>query len=197
MKDEFEAIANAGFLLQLDCPDLAMSRQSQFFDLSTPDFVKKVERHVEVVNEATKNIAPEKMRLHLCWGNYEGPHHRDVEMRDIVNAVLKARPLELSFEGANPRHEWEWVVWKDVKLPDEKTLVPGVIDSTTNFIEHPELVAQRIMNYANLVGRERVIASVDCGFGTNAASTNVDPKIVWAKLQTLAEGAQIASKQLW
>ena len=193
MKDEFEAIANAGFLLQLDCPDLAMSRQSQFFDLSTPDFVKKVERHVEVVNEATKNIAPEKMRLHLCWGNYEGPHHRDVEMRDIVNAVLKARPLELSFEGANPRHEWEWVVWKDVKLPDDKTLVPGVIDSTTNFIEHPELVAQRIMNYANLVGRERVIASVDCGFGTNAASTNVDPKIVWAKLQTLAEGAQIAS----
>src|SRR5688572_8824658 len=197
MKDEFEAIVNAGFLLQLDCPDLAMSRQSQFFDLSTPDFVKKVERHVEVVNEATKNIAPEKMRLHLCWGNYEGPHHRDVEMRDIVNAVLRARPLELSFEGANARHEWEWVVWKDVKLPDEKTLVPGVIDSTTNFIEHPELVAQRIMNYANLVGRERVIASVDCGFGTNAASTNVDPKIVWAKLQTLAEGAQIASKQLW
>ena len=197
MKDEFEAIANAGFLLQLDCPDLAMSRQSQFFDLSTSDFVKKVERHVEVVNEATKNIAPEKMRLHLCWGNYEGPHHRDVEMRDIVNAVLKARPLELSFEGANPRHEWEWVVWKDVKLPDEKTLVPGVIDSTTNFIEHPELVAQRIMNYANLVGRERVIASVDCGFGTNAASTNVDPKIVWFKLQALAEGAQIASKQLW
>jgi len=197
MKDEFEAIANAGFLLQLDCPDLAMSRQSQFYDLSTPDFVKKVERHVEVVNEATKNIAPEKMRLHLCWGNYEGPHHRDVEMRDIVNAVLKARPLELSFEGANPRHEWEWVVWKDVKLPDEKTLVPGVIDSTTNFIEHPELVAQRIMNYANLVGRERVIASVDCGFGTNAASTNVDPKIVWFKLQALAEGAQIASKQLW
>jgi 5-methyltetrahydropteroyltriglutamate--homocysteine methyltransferase len=118
-------------------------------------------------------------------------------MRDIVNAVLKARPLELSFEGANPRHEWEWVVWKDVKLPDEKTLVPGVIDSTTNFIEHPELVAQRIMNYANLVGRERVIASVDCGFGTNAASTNVDPKIVWAKLQTLADGAKIASKQLW
>ena len=197
MKDEFEAIVNAGFLLQLDCPDLAMSRQSQFFDLSTTDFVKKVERHVEVVNEATKNIAPEKMRLHLCWGNYEGPHHRDVEMRDIVNAVLKARPLELSFEGANPRHEWEWVVWKDTKLPDEKTLVPGVIDSTTNFIEHPELVAQRIMNYANLVGRERVIASVDCGFGTNAASTNVDPKIVWAKLQTLAEGAKIASKQLW
>ena len=197
MKDEFEAIVNAGFLLQLDCPDLAMSRQSQFFDLSTPDFVKKVERHVEVVNEATKNIAPEKMRLHLCWGNYEGPHHRDVEMRDIVNAVLKARPLELSFEGANPRHEWEWVVWKDVKLPDEKTLVPGVIDSTTNFIEHPELVAQRIMNYANLVGRERVIASVDCGFGTNAASTNVDPKIVWAKLQALADGAKIASKQLW
>jgi 5-methyltetrahydropteroyltriglutamate--homocysteine methyltransferase len=197
MKDEYEAIVNAGFLLQLDCPDLAMSRQSQFADLSTSDFRKVVERHVEVVNEATKNIAPEKMRLHLCWGNYEGPHHMDVAMKDIVDIVLKSRPLEVSFEGANPRHEHEWAVWDEVKLPDDHTLVPGVIDSTTNFIEHPDLVAQRIMNYARLVGRERVIAGVDCGFGTNAASTTVDPKIAWAKLQTLVEGAQIASKQLW
>jgi 5-methyltetrahydropteroyltriglutamate--homocysteine methyltransferase len=197
MKDEYEAIVNAGFLLQLDCPDLAMSRQSQFADLSTPDFRKIVERHVEVVNEATKNIAPEKMRLHLCWGNYEGPHHMDVPMKDIVDIVLKSRPLEVSFEGANPRHEHEWAVWEEVKLPDDHTLVPGVIDSTTNFIEHPDLVAQRIMNYARLVGRERVIAGVDCGFGTNAASTTVDPKIAWAKLHTLVEGAQIASKQLW
>ncbi|HEX5369178.1 MAG TPA: cobalamin-independent methionine synthase II family protein [Dehalococcoidia bacterium] len=197
MKDEFEAITNAGFELQIDCPDLAMSRQSQFADLSTADFRKIVQRHVEVVNEATKNIAPDKMRLHLCWGNYEGPHHMDIPMRDIADIVLTSRPYSISFEGANPRHEHEWNVWQDVKLPGDKVLVPGVIDSTTNFIEHPELVAQRIMNYARLVGRENVIAGVDCGFGTNAASTNVDPRIVWAKLATLAEGAALASKQLW
>ncbi len=197
MKDEFEAITNAGFELQLDCPDLAMSRQSQFADLSTADFRKIVQRHVEVVNEATKNIAPDKMRLHLCWGNYEGPHHMDIPMRDIVDIVLTSSAYSISFEGANPRHEHEWNVWQDVKLPEGKVLVPGVIDSTTNFIEHPELVAQRIMNYARLVGRENVIAGVDCGFGTNAASTNVDPRIVWAKLATLSEGAALASKQLW
>jgi 5-methyltetrahydropteroyltriglutamate--homocysteine methyltransferase len=197
MKDEYEAITNAGFDLQLDCPDLAMSRQSQFADLSTSDFRKIVERHVEVVNEATKNIDPDQMRLHLCWGNYEGPHHMDVPMRDIIDIVLKGRPSIISFEGANPRHEHEWNVWQDVKLPAGKVLMPGVIDSTTNFIEHPELVSQRIQSYARLVGKENVIAGVDCGFGTNAASTNVDAKIVWAKLRTLVEGAQIASKALW
>src|SRR5690606_21651474 len=190
MKDEYEAITNAGFELQIDCPDLAMSRQSQFADLSLPEFRKIVERHVEVVNEATKNIDPDMMRLHLCWGNYEGPHHMDVPMRDIVDLVLKGRPSIISFEGANPRHEHEWNVWQDVKLPEGKVLMPGVIDSTTNFIEHPELVSQRIQSYARLVGRENVIAGVDCGFGTNAASTNVDPKIVWAKLRTLSEGAE-------
>jgi 5-methyltetrahydropteroyltriglutamate--homocysteine methyltransferase len=197
MKDEYEAITNAGFELQMDCPDLAMSRQSLFADLSTPDFRKIVERHVEVVNEATKNIDPDQMRLHLCWGNYEGPHHMDVPMRDIVDIVLKGRPSVISFEGANPRHEHEWNVWQDVKLPEGKVLMPGVIDSTTNFIEHPELVSQRIQAYARLVGRENVIAGVDCGFGTNAASTTVDPKIAWAKLRTLVEGAQMASKALW
>jgi len=197
MKDEYEAITNAGFDLQLDCPDLAMSRQSQFADLSTPDFRKIVERHVEVVNEATKNIDPGQMRLHLCWGNYEGPHHMDVPMHDIVDLVLKGRPSIVSFEGANPRHEHEWNVWQDVKLPAGKVLMPGVIDSTTNFVEHPELVSQRIQSYARLVGKENVIAGVDCGFGTNAASTTVDPKIAWAKLRALVEGAQIASKQLW
>jgi 5-methyltetrahydropteroyltriglutamate--homocysteine methyltransferase len=196
MKDEYEAITNAGFELQIDCPDLAMSRQSQFADLSLPEFRKIVERHVEVVNEATKNIDPDMMRLHLCWGNYEGPHHMDVPMRDIVDLVLKGRPSIISFEGANPRHEHEWNVWQDVKLPEGKVLMPGVIDSTTNFIEHPELVSQRIQSYARLVGRENVIAGVDCGFGTNAASTNVDPKIVWAKLRTLSEGAQMATKAL-
>ncbi len=197
MKDEYEAITNAGFELQIDCPDLAMSRQSQFADLSTQEFRKIVERHVEVVNEATKNIEPDMMRLHLCWGNYEGPHHMDVPMRDIVDLVLKGRPSIISFEGANPRHEHEWNVWQDVKLPAGKVLMPGVIDSTTNFIEHPELVSQRIQSYARLVGKENVIAGVDCGFGTNAASTNVDPKIVWAKLKTLSEGAQLATKALW
>ena len=197
MKDEYEAITNAGFELQLDCPDLAMSRQSQFADLPTSDFRKIVERHVEVVNEATKNIDPDQMRLHLCWGNYEGPHHMDVPMRDIVDIVLKGRPSIISFEGANPRHEHEWNVWQDVKLPAGKVLMPGVIDSTTNFIEHPELVSQRIQSYARLVGKENVLAGVDCGFGTNAASTTVDPKIAWAKLRTLVEGAQMASKALW
>ncbi len=197
LKDEFEAIANAGFELTLDCPDLAMSRQSQFADKSLSEFRSIIDRHMTVLNEATKNIAPESMRLHLCWGNYEGPHHLDVAMKDIVDIVLKTRAYAISFEGANPRHAHEWNVWKETKLPDGKVLVPGVIDSTTNFIEHPELVAQRILNYANLVGRENVIAGVDCGFGTNAASTNVDARIVWAKLASLKEGADLASSQLW
>jgi 5-methyltetrahydropteroyltriglutamate--homocysteine methyltransferase len=197
MREEYEAICNAGFELQLDCPDLAMSRQSQFADLSIEEFRKIVERNVEVVNEATKNIEPERMRLHLCWGNYEGPHHLDVPLRDIIDIVLKSRPYAISFEGANPRHEHEWNVWQDVKLPDGRVIVPGVIDSTTNFIEHPELVAQRIVRYAELVGRENVVAGVDCGFGTNAASNTVDPKIAWAKLRTLSDGAALASKQLW
>jgi 5-methyltetrahydropteroyltriglutamate--homocysteine methyltransferase len=197
MREEYEAICNAGFELQLDCPDLAMSRQSQFADLSIEEFRKIVERNVEVVNEATKNIEPERMRLHLCWGNYEGPHHLDVPLRDVIDIVLKSRPYAISFEGANPRHEHEWNVWQDVKLPYGHVIVPGVIDSTTNFIEHPELVAQRIVRYAELVGRENVVAGVDCGFGTNAASNTVDPKIAWAKLRTLSEGAALASKQLW
>ncbi len=197
MKDEYEAITNAGFELQLDCPDLAMGRNSQFFELDLPGFRKIVARHIEVVNEATKNIPPEQMRLHLCWGNYEGPHHMDVPLKDIIDIVLTCRAAVISFEGANPRHEHEWNVWKDVKLPDDKVIMPGVIDSTTNFIEHPELIAQRIVRYAELVGRERVFAGSDCGFGTNAASSTVDPKITWAKLTALAEGAALASKQLW
>ena len=197
MQAEYEAITGAGFILQLDCPDLAMSRHNRYADMSTPDFVKLVEQNVEVVNEATRNIAPEQMRLHLCWGNYEGPHHMDVELRDILAAVLKARPAGLSFEGANPRHEHEWAVWKDVKLPDGKVIIPGVIDSTTNFIEHPELVAQRIERYAGAVGKENVIASTDCGFGTFATSNTVDTRVAWAKLKALSEGAEIASSRLW
>ncbi|HEY7466102.1 MAG TPA: cobalamin-independent methionine synthase II family protein [Dehalococcoidia bacterium] len=197
MKDEYEAIANAGFELQMDCPDLAMGRNSMFFDLELPAFRKIVGRHIEVVNEATKNIPPEQMRLHLCWGNYEGPHHMDVPLRDILDVVLTCRAAVISFEGANPRHEHEWNVFQDVKLPDDKIIMPGVIDSTTNFVEHPELIAQRIVRYADLVGKERVFAGSDCGFGTNAASTNVDPRITWAKLTALAEGAALATKQLY
>jgi 5-methyltetrahydropteroyltriglutamate--homocysteine methyltransferase len=197
MQAEYEAITDAGFVLQLDCPDLAMSRHNRYADMSTPDFVKLVEQNVEVVNEATRNIAPDQMRLHLCWGNYEGPHHMDVELKDILAAVLKARPAGLSFEGANPRHEHEWAVWKDVKLPDGKVIIPGVIDSTTNFIEHPELVAQRIERYAGAVGKENVIASTDCGFGTFATSNTVDTRVAWAKLKALSDGAEIASSRLW
>jgi 5-methyltetrahydropteroyltriglutamate--homocysteine methyltransferase len=197
MRDEYEAITNAGFVLQLDCPDLAMSRQTEFVDIDIEGFRRVVQRHIEIVNEATKNIPPEQMRLHLCWGNYEGPHHLDVPLRDIIDIVLTSRAAAISFEGANPRHEHEWAIWKDIKLPDDKIIIPGVIDSTTNFIEHPELVAQRIVRYAELVGRERVIAGSDCGFGTSAQSTTVDRRIAWAKLKALADGAAIASKQLW
>jgi 5-methyltetrahydropteroyltriglutamate--homocysteine methyltransferase len=197
MKDEYNAINQAGFLLQLDCPDLAMSRHLRFGDRNLDDFRGIVARHVEVLNEATKEIPADRMRMHLCWGNYEGPHHLDVPLKDIIDIVLTARPAAISFEGANPRHEHEWKVWKEVRLPPEKAIIPGVIDSTTNFIEHPELVAERITRYADVVGKENVIAGVDCGFGTFAASNTVDARIAWAKLASLAEGARIASDALW
>jgi 5-methyltetrahydropteroyltriglutamate--homocysteine methyltransferase len=197
MRREYEAIHDAGFLLQLDCPDLAMSRHNRFPDLSLAEFRKLVALHVEVLNEATRAIPPGRMRLHLCWGNYEGPHHLDVPLRDILDLVLRARPAGLSFEGANPRHGHEWAVWKEVRLPPDKVLVPGVIDSTTNFVEHAELVAQRIERYAEVVGRERVVAGTDCGFGTFADNVGVDARIAWAKLRALAEGARLASGRLW
>ena len=197
MKDEYNAIVDAGLLLQIDCPDLAMTRVSQFSDLSVEEFKKIVELHVEVINYALKGIDPERMRLHLCWGNTEGPHHHDIPLKEIVNMVLKARPLGLSFEGANPRHAHEWKVWEDVNLPDGKLLIPGVLDSTTNFIEHPELIAQRITNYANIVGRENVMAGSDCGFGTSAWGRKVEANIAWAKLASMAEGARLASQELW
>jgi 5-methyltetrahydropteroyltriglutamate--homocysteine methyltransferase len=196
MKDEYEAIHAAGLVLQLDCPDLAMARHNRFPDLSLAEFRKLVALHVEVLNEATQAIPPEAMRLHLCWGNYEGPHHLDVPLRDIVDLVLAARPAGISFEGANPRHEHEWKIWQDVKLPPGKVLIPGVIDSTTNFIEHPELVAERIVRYARVVGRENVIAGTDCGFGTFADNDAVDARIAWAKLRALADGARLASDHL-
>ena len=194
---EYHAIVGAGFLLQLDCPDLGSGRNNQFQHLSLQEFQKVAEMHVELLNHAVADIPPQRMRLHVCWGNYEGPHHRDVPLRDIIAILLKARPAGLSFEGANPRHAHEWKVFEEIKLPDGKVIIPGVIDSTTNFIEHPELVAQRLVQYARVVGRENVIAGADCGFATFAARPVVDPKIAWAKLGSMVEGARLASKELW
>jgi 5-methyltetrahydropteroyltriglutamate--homocysteine methyltransferase len=198
MKEEYDAIVRAGLVLQVDCPDLAMSRHLAFADLGTAEFLKIAEANVEALNHALRDIPPDRARLHLCWGNYEGPHHRDVPLRDILPIVLGARPQAISLEGANPRHAHEWAVFRDVKLPDDKVLIPGVLDSTTNFIEHPELVAQRLVRYAEVVGRERVMAGSDCGFGTFArANPQVEPEIVWAKLAAMAEGARLASARLW
>ena len=170
MKEEYDAIHRAGFVLQVDCPDLAMGRHLAFPDLSDAEFLKIAAANVEALNHALRDIPADRMRLHLCWGNYEGPHHRDIPLREILGIALKARPQALSFEGANPRHEHEWVVFREVKLPDDRIIIPGVLDSTTNFIEHPELVAQRLVRYAEVVGRERVMAGSDCGFATFARS---------------------------
>jgi 5-methyltetrahydropteroyltriglutamate--homocysteine methyltransferase len=197
MQEEYQAIVQAGLLLQVDCPDLAMTRVSQFAHLTVDEFKDVVALHVDVLNHALDGLPPERLRLHLCWGNYEGPHHYDIPLQEILPLVLKARPVGLSFEGANPRHAHEWKVWQDISLPDEKVIIPGVLDSTTNFIEHPELVAERIVRYAEVVGRERVIAGTDCGFGTSAWGRKVDGKIAWAKLQSLVEGARLASTALW
>jgi 5-methyltetrahydropteroyltriglutamate--homocysteine methyltransferase len=197
LKDEYKAIADAGFTLQLDCPDLGSGWNNQFRNLTLEQFRKVVELHLEVLDAAIKDIPPEQMRLHLCWGNYEGPHNHDIPLREIIEPVLKSRPAAVSFEGANPRHEHEWNVFHEVKLPDGKFIVPGVIDSTTNFIEHPEVVAQRIERFASVVGRENVVAGVDCGFATFAGAPTVVPSITWAKLGSLVEGARIASRRLW
>jgi len=197
MKREYQAIVRAGFVLQLDCPDLALGRHTQFAHLSLEEFRKVCEMHVEVLNYAVADLASDRMRMHICWASTGGPHHRDVPLRDIVEVVIKGRPGALVVAGANPRHEHEWNVWKDVRLPEDKILVAGVIDSTTNFIEHPELVAERIARYAGVVGRENVIAGVDCGFGTFAGRVQVDTNIVWHKLRSLVEGARLASEELW
>ena len=197
LRDEYEAIAQAGFVLQLDCPDLGSGWNGQFNNLSLDEFKKVVAMHLEVLDDAIKNIPPERVRLHLCWGNYEGPHNHDIPLREIIEPVLAARPAGISFEGANPRHEHEWKVFEEVTLPEGKVVIPGVIDSTTNFIEHPEVVAQRIERFASVVGRENVIAGSDCGFATFAAAPTVVPAITWAKLGSLVEGARIASSRLW
>ena len=197
MKEEYDAIHRAGFLLQLDCPDLAMGRHFQYDADELDDFKRGAARNVEAMNWALSDIPEDRLRMHLCWGNYEGPHHCDVELSEIVDIVLSAKPQAISLEGCNPRHGHEWKVFEDVKLPDGKLLIPGVIDSTTNYIEHPDLVAERIGRYASVVGRENVIAGVDCGFSTSAASDTVEPRIAWAKLGSLVEGARRATQRLW
>jgi 5-methyltetrahydropteroyltriglutamate--homocysteine methyltransferase len=197
MRPEYETVARAGFILQLDCPDLAMGRHIQFAGLGLEEFRRMARLHLAALDHAVANIPPEQLRIHLCWGNYEGPHHYDVPLADILDLVLAARPQGISFEAANPRHAHEWRVFERVKLPADKVIIPGVLDSTTNFIEHPELVAERIGRYARLVGRENVIAGTDCGFGTWVGQAAVDPDIVWAKLASLAEGARLASGELW
>jgi 5-methyltetrahydropteroyltriglutamate--homocysteine methyltransferase len=197
MRHEYETVAKAGVILQIDCPDLAMGRHIQYANLSVEEFRKKARLHIEALNHALANIPPEQLRMHLCWGNYEGPHHCDVPLADIIDVVFLARPSAISFEAANPRHAHEWKVFETVKLPEGKVLIPGVLESKTNFIEHPELIAQRIGRYAKLVGRENVIAGSDCGYGTWVGQAAVDPDVVWAKLAAMAEGATIATREFW
>ncbi len=196
MKEEYDAIHAAGIILQLDCPDLASWPLAEARGLSKEDFRRTVAQNIEALNHATRDIPPESMRMHVCWGNYEGPHTHDIPLVEIVDLLLQARPSGLLFEAANPRHEHEWVLFEDVALPDGKVLIPGVLDSTTNYVEHPELVAQRLERLARLVGRERVIAGTDCGFATFAHAVPVDARIVWAKLASMVEGAAIASRRL-
>jgi 5-methyltetrahydropteroyltriglutamate--homocysteine methyltransferase len=197
MRAEYETVAAAGIVLQIDCPDLAMGRHIQYAALTVQEFRKRAAMHIEALNHALANIPPDKLRMHLCWGNYEGPHHCDVPFADIIDVVLLARPAAISFEAANPRHGHEWVLFERFKLPPGKVLIPGVIESKSNFIEHPELVAQRLGRYARLVGRENVIAGSDCGYGTWVGQAAVDPDVVWAKMAAMAEGAKIASRQFW
>ncbi len=197
MKVEYEKITAAGLILQVDCPDLAMGRHIRFRDDDTATFKKAAQAQVEALNYALENVPADQARMHLCWGNYEGPHHHDVDLRDIIDIVLSAKPQAIQFEGANPRHQHEWQIWAEADIPADKILIPGMLDTTTNFVEHPELVAQRIERYSAIVGKERVIAGSDCGFGTFAGFGAVHPDIAYAKLRSLAAGARIASQRLW
>ncbi len=197
MRPEYQEIVRAGFLLQIDCPDLAMGRHSRFKDVDDAQFLRYAAMHVEALNEALANVPAERVRLHVCWGNYEGPHTHDLPLTRILPVLFAARPMALVIEGANPRHEHEWEVWKRHRLPEDKILIPGVIDTSTNYVEHPELVAQRIDRYAGLVGPDRVMAGTDCGMGTFAGFGPVHPDIAWAKLRSLVAGARLASQHLW
>ncbi|MDH7971506.1 cobalamin-independent methionine synthase II family protein [Sphingomonas sp. AR_OL41] len=196
MRPEYEAIVAAGFELQLDCPDLAMSRHTGYQEMDEATFLRTIAANVEALNAATANIPPEKMRMHVCWGNYEGPHDHDIPLERIIDIVVSARPATILFEAANPRHEHEWIVWRDARLPDHKILAPGLIDTCSNYLEHPELIAQRIERFAAIVGADRVVASTDCGFGTFAGYGKIDPAVTWAKLRNLREGADLAAARL-
>ncbi len=196
MRPEYEAIAAAGFDLQLDAPDLAMAAHTGFQGLDEAEFLRRAAQNVEALNAATANIPAARMRMHICWGNYEGPHDCDIALEKIIDIVLAARPAQMLFEAANPRHEHEWTVWRDARVPDDKVLVPGLIDSCSNYVEHPELIAQRIERFAGIVGAERVIAGSDCGFGTFAGYGKVDPAVTWKKFRALREGADRAAARI-
>ncbi len=197
MREEYEAIVAAGFVLQLDCPDLAMARHTGFQNLTEAAFLEHAEQQVEALNHALRDIPASSLRMHLCWGNYEGPHDHDIGLEKILPIVLKAKPSAILFEAANPRHAHEWVVWRDARIPEEKILVPGLLSSTSNYVEHPDWIAQRICQFADIVGRERVIAGTDCGFGTFAGIGKMDAGISYRKLESLVEGAARASRELW
>jgi len=197
LREEYEAIVQAGFVLQVDCPDLAMSRHTGFQALSEAEFLRRAAFHMDVLNHALGRVPGDMVRIHICWGNYEGPHTHDIDLVKIADVILRTKAKAISVEAANPRHEHEWAVWKSVSLPDDKILLPGVIDTSTNYVEHPDLVAERIVRFAGVVGRERVIASTDCGFGTAAGHGKIDPGVAFLKLGALVEGAARASKQLW
>ncbi|MBM0106932.1 cobalamin-independent methionine synthase II family protein [Steroidobacter sp. S1-65] len=197
MRAEYELITRAGLLVQIDAPDLAMGRHTMYRHDTVNDFLNSAARHIEVLNHALRNVPAERARMHVCWGNYEGPHHHDVPLEQLLPVVVKAKVQALLIEGANPRHEHEWAVFRDARLPEDKVLIPGVISTTTNYIEHPLLVAERLCRYADVVGRDRVMAGTDCGFGTFAGFGPVDPDVAYLKLKSLAEGAAIASDRLW
>jgi 5-methyltetrahydropteroyltriglutamate--homocysteine methyltransferase len=196
MRPEYMAIVASGVQLQLDCPDLAMARHTGYQDLSEQQFLRIAAANVEALNAATADIPPEKLRMHVCWGNYEGPHDHDIPLERVLGLILRARPATILFEAANARHEHEWAVWAKTKIPEDKVLAPGLIDTRSNCIEHPELIAQRLERFAAIVGIERVIASTDCGFGTFAGYGKIDPAVTWKKLRALREGADIAAARL-
>ena len=197
MREEYEIIVNSGLILSIDCPDLAMGRHSRFKSLTDQEFLRCAELQVEALNHALENVPADRVRMHVCWGNYEGSHVDDMDCKCIFPIVVRAKPMAILIEGANPRHEHEWAAWKTIKLPDDKVLIPGVIGSNSNYVEHPQVVAERLIRYANVVGKERVIGGSDCGFGTFAGFGSVFPPFCWMKMKALAEGARIASRQLW
>ena len=197
MKIEYETIAASGLLVQIDCPDLAMGRHSRFASLSDEEFIRYAHVQVDALNHALENVPADRVRLHMCWGNYEGPHNYDLTLKQLLPVLLRVKPQALLFEGANPRHEWEWKIWQSINVPKDKILVPGVIATSYNYVEHPETIAERIMHYVDAVGPERVIAGTDCGFGTFAGFGPIHPTICWMKLRSLREGADLASKRIF